>query len=101
MKQPFFHACAAEAYIILVVAFVTRVFPFAAEEPDSILAPITMISLLVLSVATMAYLFFSVPVCQYLDGNKEYAVKFLTSTILYFAGLTMAVAITMIVTSRM
>jgi Na+/H+-dicarboxylate symporter len=101
MKTPLFFALAAELYIMIVVTVITRVMPRFAGEPDSVFAPITALSVLVLSVALMAYLFFSVPIREYLDGNKERAVRFLLKTIAYFAVCTVLAGLAAIIFSRM
>jgi hypothetical protein len=50
--------------------------------------PMVMLSLLSLSVAVMACIFFYQPVQMYLDGQKPQAAKLLLQTIGYFAGIT-------------
>jgi membrane-bound metal-dependent hydrolase YbcI (DUF457 family) len=52
---------------------------------DTILIPISLLSLLVLSVLVMGSLFLLRPVTFYLDGKKEEALRFLGATILAFA----------------
>lgn len=93
--SPFFNAGAAFAYIVtivLVIRFVLR--PMDGEE--SILVPMFMLSLFVLSAATMAYLFFFEPLMLYLGGRREEAVSFFLKTLGVFAlcvaGLLLAAA---------
>ncbi len=86
-KNPFYNALGAFLYICGVVTLINYGSRFAGEA-ESILAPIAMLSLLVLSVSVMAYIFFLEPVKQYLDGNKEGAVRLFIKTIQYFATIT-------------
>jgi hypothetical protein len=100
MHTPLIHALAAEIYIIGIVSLFTFVFPLFADEPDTIFAPITVLSILVLSVATMAYLFFFIPIREYLDGNKELAARFLLHTIGYFAVFTVLAGVASTILTR-
>jgi hypothetical protein len=83
MKKPFLHALSALVYIILIVFIVGSIEHRFPEE--SLLAPITMISLLVLSVATMWFLFFYHPLQLFIEDKKKEALDFLTKTIGIFA----------------
>jgi hypothetical protein len=58
------------------------------KPEDNVFMPITMIALLVLSVALMAYLFFYQPVLLLLDGKRAEAVKLFLGTVAIFAGIT-------------
>jgi hypothetical protein len=63
-----------------------------------VLAPIVMLSLLVLSASVMGMIFFYQPVRMYLDGNKSDAVSLLVRTIVSFACVTIVlVAIALII----
>ncbi len=83
--NPLINAGAAALYIAGIVTFIFYVLP-QGPDPDTIVMPLTMLSLLVLSVSVMAYLFFYKPVTLYVEGKKEEAVKFFLHTIGYFAG---------------
>jgi hypothetical protein len=84
-KNPYLNAGAAAAYIGGVVLFMSSMARF--EEPDTLLLPITFLSLLVLSVLMMAYCFFFEPVQMYLDGHKDQAVHLFTKSLMTFAGI--------------
>lgn len=86
-NKPFYNALAAFLYICGVVTLINYGSKFAGEN-ESILAPIAMLSLFVLSVSIMAYIFFLEPLKQYLDGKKEDAVRLFIKTIQYFAIIT-------------
>jgi hypothetical protein len=50
-----------------------------------VLAPIAVLSVLVLSVSVMAFLFFSEPVARLIAGDKAGAMRFFLATIGWFA----------------
>lgn len=81
-KNPFINAGAAAVYIGGVVLFISSL---PGPDPDTVLMPITMLSLLVLSVLAMTYFFFLVPVQLYFDGHKKEAVSLFTQTTAIFA----------------
>ena len=72
-------------YIILIASFLTYIPSVVKYEVEnSVLVPIIMLSLLVLSVAIMGTLIFGRPVLWYLDGKKGEAVRLLLGTIVFF-----------------
>ena len=85
IKNPFINAMLAAGYIGLIVLTLST-FVDGPEE-GTLLVPMVMLSLLVLSVAVMAVLFFYQPTKIFLDGDREGALKFFSKTILAFAGL--------------
>lgn len=87
-KNPYLNAIFAAAYIVFIVLIITYGPMFVREKPDTIFAPMAMLSLLVLSVAFMGYVFFFQPVFMYLEGQKREAVQFFTKTIGTFAIIT-------------
>lgn len=91
-KNPFINALAALAYIVGIVSIAFLSGPDSQREP-SILFPIAALTLLVLSVSVMAYLFFYQPVLLLLDGKREEAVKLFLHTVGVFACGTLAVLV--------
>lgn len=89
-KNPLLNAVAAAGYIILVVSLLASVQD-RFNGPDTIMAPIAMLSLLTLSVATMAYLFFYQPTLLFLENHKKEAVELFVRTLGMFAGITVLV----------
>jgi len=87
-KNPYINAITAVVYIVFVVLLINYGPTFVREKPDTILAPMAMLSLLVLSVAFMGYTFFFQPILMYLDGQKRESVKFFTSTLITFSVIT-------------
>jgi hypothetical protein len=85
-KNPLHNATVAFLYIIGVVTFLRGVSFFSSGKPDNeFFAPIGALSLLVLSVATMAYLFFYTPLALLLKSDKEAASRHFLLTLGYFA----------------
>jgi len=93
-KNPIINALSASAYIILVVSVMTFVTQPLKNKPDTFFAPITVLSVLTLSVAIMAYLFFYQPLQLFIEGKKKEAVSLFIKTVGIFAVLT---AITLII----
>ena len=89
-KNPFLNALAAVLYIS-VVASLMFYGPERVGPVDSVLLPIAMLSLFVLSVATMGYIFFYEPFQLYFDGKKKEALDLFLKTIAIFAGVTVLV----------
>lgn len=86
-KKPFINALLAELYIVAIVSIIQYGFA-SSDAPETILAPIMMLSLFVLSAAVMGYLFLLQPIQLYLDGKKKEAIAFFTQTLATFAGIT-------------
>ncbi len=84
------NAIFAAVYIAVVATVMFYGPKLAGKEntPDTLLAPIAMISLLTLSVAVMGYLFFWTPFELYQSGDKLGAVKTLLHTIATFGVIT-------------
>lgn len=86
-KNPAINAFTAALYIV-AIASVMFYGPKFIEPVDSVLAPITILSLFVLSAAVMGFVFFYQPVSLYLENQKELAVTLLFKTVGIFAGIT-------------
>lgn len=86
-KNPILNALTAALYIGTVSSFMFFGQPLV-DPVDNVLMPITMLSLLTLSVATMAYVFFYQPVLLYLQDQKAAAVKLGIHTLGAFAVIT-------------
>jgi hypothetical protein len=70
------------------------------DPVDTVLMPITMLSLLSLSAAVMACTFFYQPVLMYLEGQKTGAVKLGLQTIGAFAVITAIFLVTLFLSSK-
>ena len=85
MKKPFLNAVAAALYIVVIVFVAQAVGSALKDQNDSIITPMTMLSLFVLSAAIMGYLFLSEPLQLFLENKKQEAVTFFAKTVGIFA----------------
>jgi hypothetical protein len=92
-KNPYINALVAAAYIVFVVLLINYGPTLVRGKPDTILAPIAMLSLLVFSVAFMGYTFIFRPTLMYIDGQKREAIELFTKTLLTFAGITIIIVL--------
>ena len=90
-RNPYINALIAGLYIVFIVLLITYGPTLVRDKPDNILAPMAMLSLLVVSVAFMAYAFFYQPLLLYLEGQKREAVQLFTKTLGTFAVITVVV----------
>ncbi len=80
---PILNALAAGLYILLVVGIIYALQ--SPNTPDTILAPIFLLSMLTLSAAVMAFLFFYQPLKLYVDNHRKEALMYFMKTVGYFA----------------
>ena len=86
MKKPFIYASVAALYIVGIVTLIQQSGRIGPNKPDdSVVAPMVMLSLLVLSVSVMGFLFVSEPIMLYVSGKKKEAVSYFMKTVGYFA----------------
>jgi hypothetical protein len=94
-SNPYLNAVYASAYIMGVVLLMSRFVDGAAD--NTILMPITMLSLLVLSVSVMAFLFFYLPASMLLEGRRQEALAFFTRMLGTFAAITVLLLATVFI----
>lgn len=92
-KNPVINALGALAYIGLVVAVMTFLSNTMRNKPDTIGAPLTVLSLFTLSAAVMGYLFLYQPLMLFIDGKKKHAVTLFVQTVGVFAVFTAIILI--------
>lgn len=92
-KNPIVNALGASGYILLIVTVMNFIMSTQRDKPDTIGAPITMLSMLTLSAAVMSYLFFYQPVQLLIEGKKKAAVDLFVRTVGVFAVFTAIVLI--------
>jgi len=87
-KNPFLNALAAALYVggVTVVFFIMSVLE--AGKEDTVLIPLAMLSLLVLSAASMGYIFLYQPLLLLFAGEKEAATRLFLKTVGFFALFT-------------
>lgn len=81
--NPLINALAAGIYILAVVGIIYSLQ--SPNTPDTILAPIFLLSLFTLSAAVMAFLFFYQPLKLYFDNHRKEALTHFMKTVGYFA----------------
>ena len=92
-RSPYLNALFASLYIVVIVLVITYGPTFVRQKPDTVLAPMAVLSLLVLSAAFMGYSFFFRPILMYLEGQKREAVEFFTKTLATFAIVTVVIVV--------
>ena len=92
-KNPIINAISASAYIILGVTVMSFVTQPLKNKPDTFFAPIVFLSLLTLSVAVMAFLFFYQPIMFFIEGKKKEALNLFIKTVGTFAAFTVVLLI--------
>ena len=85
----FTNAALAALYIVLIVFVMDTVTSLTTQE-ETVLIPMTILSLFVLSAAVMGFLFVYKPFQLYFEGHKQEAVLFFTKTVGVFACFTAA-----------
>lgn len=94
-KNPILNAALALGYIVVVSGIMFFGSDFIPKE-DTVLAPITMLSLLTLSASVMAYLFMYEPLQLFLEGKKKQALDFFFKTVGVFAVFTIILLVLLI-----
>lgn len=83
MKKPFYFATAAAGYVVVIV-FLIQLFSKIVPE-DTIITPMVVLGLFVLSTAVMGFLFLSEPVRIFMEGNKHSALMYFGKIVGVFA----------------
>ena len=99
IKNPYLNAFMALGYIALIILVISKTSSIAANTPDTILAPVTMISLFVLSAAIMGILFVYEPLRLSLENQKQQALSFLIKTVGTFACFVVILGVLLFYTS--
>lgn len=87
-KNPLVNAGLASGYIVLVVTILNLLGQRLGNKPDTAFAPVVFLSLVTLSAAVMAFVFFYQPVVWLIEGKKKEAVKLFGQTVGVFAVIT-------------
>jgi amino acid permease len=88
--NPYLHATFATLYIVGIVLIMNLLMSVTEDAEDSIIVPMTVLSLLTLSVALMGYLFAYEPLRLHIDGKRAEAVTFFLTTVGTFALFVLA-----------
>ena len=90
-KSPYLNALLAGLYIVGIVFLISTLAEPNTPDNETLLVPMMMLSLFVLSAAVMGFLFVAEPLTLYLDGKREEAVKFFLTTVASFALITVGI----------
>ena len=88
--NPIYNAAGAAAYIGAVALFMHYIESVRHDTPDTIFDGMGVISLLVFSVAVMAFLFFYRPAVLLIENKKKEALSYFFTTLLIFGAITLA-----------
>ena len=92
IKNATLDAVLSALYVALIGSFLFYIPKFLhSDKPDTVLAPILMLSLLVFSAALMGILIFGRPVLWYFDNKKQEAVLLLAYTLGIFFVITLII----------
>lgn len=94
--NPYIHALAAATYIWGVGFLIHYISSIHHDTPDKLFDPIAALSLLVFSVAVMAFLFFYRPAVLLIENKREEAVSFFLKTLGTFGAVTVLVLLAVI-----
>lgn len=89
--NPYIHALAATTYIWGVGFLIHYISSIHHDTPDKFVDPIAALSLLVFSVAVMAFLFFYRPAVLLIENKRKEAVSFFLKTLGAFGVATVLV----------
>jgi hypothetical protein len=90
-NNPYLNAGAAAAYIALLGLLFQYIGQAKGNTPDTFIAPIAMLSLLVFSVALMGFLFFYRPAILLLENKRKEAVDYFFKTLATFGVITLVI----------
>ena len=85
MKKPFLYASVAALYIIIIVLIIQFFGSALKDQVDTIIIPMTMLSLFVLSAAIMGFLFLSEPLYLLIENKRKEAIIFFAKIVGFFA----------------
>ena len=96
--NPFLNAFAAALYIVLIVNIMNALTSSVVPK-ETLLIPMTMLSLFVLSAAFMGFVFMYKPFQLYFDNRREEALSFFIKTVGAFACFTLAFIATLLLST--
>ncbi len=95
------NAVGTATYVVLVATFLNNASRiFGPDEPKTILVPITMLLLLIMSASITGFLVFGRPVLWYLDGKKKEALSLLGYTLGTLFVITILAGLTLFIVSK-
>lgn len=95
--NPLVNAAGAAAYIWAVVLLIGRISQLHHDTPDNAVGTAAALSLMVLSAATMAFLFFYRPTMLLLEHKKKEAISFFLLTLAAFGAITSVALLSLLI----
>lgn len=99
-RKPYLNALAATAYISGVASLMYYGTETSGFAEESVLIPIAMLSLFVLSACVMGYIFCYEPIKLYLEDKKQESIDLFLKTIGFFAVITLSIFCALFVLSH-
>lgn len=99
-KNPLINALSATLYISIVAFIMSSMEKSSSNLGHSVLVPIAMLSLFVLSAAVMGYIFCYRPLQLLVDGKKLEALHLFLKTVGIFAIITVSIFSTLFIIAR-
>jgi nitrogen fixation/metabolism regulation signal transduction histidine kinase len=96
-KNAVFNALATVLYIIAVGFFMYYGSLVKIGRTNTMLVPIALLLLLVLSAAITGFLIFGKPALMYIDGKKKEAISLLTYTLTFFSIITLIAIVLLVI----
>lgn len=94
LKKPYLNALLAVLYISVLVSGLG--LTEHSKNEGTLLVPLFILSVLVISAAVMAMLFFYTPAKMFLDNQRDEALKFFFKTLGTFAGFAIVFGLLLI-----
>lgn len=98
-KNPLVNALSATLYIS-VVAFIMSSMEKTSGPDHSVLVPVAMLSLFVLSAALMGFIFCYKPILLLIEGEKVEALNLFLKTVGIFAVITVSIFFALFISTR-
>jgi hypothetical protein len=95
MKKPFLYALGAALYIVIIVCIIqfASTSTLLQSRNGTVLIPMVMLAMFVLSAAIMGFLFLSEPLYLLVENKKKEAIAFFGKTVGIFACFVLIFAI--------
>lgn len=94
IKNAVVNATGTALYVVIIALFLSNAQSiFGPDEPKTMLIPVLMLLLLILSAAITGSLVFGRPILWYLDGKKQEALSLLGYTLAVLFAITLFVLV--------
>jgi hypothetical protein len=98
LRKSFFSSAGVFIYVAVVAWLLNHTNSLFGGGPDTFVAPLFVLMLLVLSASITGYLVLAQPIMVYLEGDKKGAKRFLFSILGWIAVFIFIVALVLVLT---